>query len=107
MTDSMDLALKIVALMDEFPTEPLSFERKQLELKLEQMISNHTQQVDSELQFTFEEGYTEGKESASDDYYQEIHELEEELDDVRRELEEANSQLDQAFSQGFELGLDN
>lgn len=107
MSDSMDLALKIMALVDEFPSEPLSFERKQIELKLEKLIAQHTQQIDNELQESFEMGYDEGKQSAEDDYLQEIHELEEELDDVRRELDEANSQLDQAFSQGFELGLDN
>jgi hypothetical protein len=98
----MDLALKILALMDEFPSEPFSFERKQIELKLEEMIAQHTQQIDDELQMSFDEGFSEGKWQSDQDHEQEIRELEEEVDDLGRELEGLKTEVDKAFVEGYE-----
>lgn len=98
----MDLVLKIMALVDENPSEPFSFERKQLELKLEEAVSFHTQQVDSELDLSYELGYDEGRYSAEEDYLQEIRELEEQVNDLEREIETLKEDNDKAFAEGYE-----
>lgn len=100
----MDLALKIMALVDEFSSEPFSFERKQIELKLEEMIVRHTQQIDDELQESFELGYDEGRRQAEDDAQNEINELTEQINDLEREIEDLKNQAETDFVQGYETG---
>lgn len=104
MTDSMDLALKIMALVDENPSEPFSFERKQMELKLEEVIASHTQQIDDELQESFDLGLYEGKRQAEDDLGAEIHELEEKIEELEAEIEDLKNQAETDFVQGYETG---
>lgn len=103
MTDSRDAAQKILALMDEFPSEPFSFERKQVEDKLECLIAKHTQQIDDEMDYSFnlgiEEGHSQGYEEAKNEYETRIQELEDELLELKDNL---GQKLDDAFTEGYE-----
>lgn len=105
MTDSMDLALKIMALVDERPSEPFSFERKQVERILEEMVARHTQQIDDELQESFDLGYYEGKRQAEEDAQEEINELEEQVNDLEREIEQLKDTSETDFVRGYETGF--
>lgn len=93
MTDSIDLALKIMALVDESPSEPFSFERKQIELKLEEMIARHTQQVGCEIQESYDLGYDEGKEETEQEYEDRINDLEDNVHDLETEVSDLRAYI--------------
>ena len=103
MTDSMDLTLKIMALVDEFPSEPLSFERKQIELKLETLVAKHTGQIDNERDAAYEmgqeDGFAEGYDQATDELEGHIQDLEDEISELKEDLEQ---KIDDAFTEGYE-----
>lgn len=103
---SEKLALKIMALVDEFPSEPFSYERKQLEYKLIDAISLHSDAVDGERDVAYDlgydEGHREGYAEAEQDFEDRISELEEELEELRSDLEDTDSKIDQAFAEGYE-----
>lgn len=103
MRDSKSTALKILALVDEFPSEPLSFERRQLENRIESVVANFTQHVDNErdaaYEYGHEDGYDEGYQQATDEFEARIQELEEEIADLKQEQENGNQD---AFAEGYE-----
>jgi len=108
MTDetALSVAREIMALVDEFPSEPFSYERKQVEEKLEILLARYADDTkdahDSYYQVGFDEGLYEGKMEAEDEYVTRIEELEMEIEDLQRDLEEAEKQADQAFAEGYE-----
>lgn len=103
MRDSKDAALKILALVDEFPSEPLSFERKQLENKIESLVARFSQHVDNErdaaYEYGHEDGYDEGYQQATDELEARIQELEEDIADLKQEQE---NRYQDAFTEGYE-----
>lgn len=103
MKDSRDAAIKILALVDECPTEPFSFERKQLENRLESIITRFTEVLDNERDASYEygqeDGYNEGYQQATDELETRIQELEDELADLRQDQE---TKYQDAFTEGYE-----
>jgi flagellar biosynthesis/type III secretory pathway protein FliH len=101
-----ELALKILALVDEYPSEPFSLERRWAEENITNWIAQHTGETEDELDMSFqvgyEEGFSAGKEEAEDDLNAHIHELEEELEDLRSDLEDALDRVEQSFAEGYE-----
>lgn len=106
MTDSKDLALKIMALVDEYPSGPFSLERKEIEFQLEAMIARHTQQIDDELDTAFALGLDEGKYQSNQEYEDKVRELEEKINDLENQLEDVNGQVETAFAQGYQTAQD-
>lgn len=108
MTDetALNVAREIMALVDEFPSEPFSYERKQVESKLELVLARYADDTkdahDSYYQVGFDEGHYEAKMEAEDEYETRIQELEEAIDDLRNDLNDAEAKLDQAFAEGYE-----
>lgn len=106
MSEAFEAALKIMALVDEYPSEPFSYERKQLEVKLEELLTNFgdvsEEAKEQYYQVGYDEGFDEGQSQAEMDYDRQIQDLEEEVDDLKRELEDAQGNLEQAFTEGYE-----
>lgn len=98
----MDLALKIMALVDEYPSELFSFERKVILEKLELAIAQHTQQVDEELDISFDLGFNEGREQTEYEYQDQINDLQDEINDLERQIETLEDKVETAFVQGLE-----
>ncbi len=103
---SEKLALKIMALVDENPSEPFSYERKQLEYRIVDAVSQHSDALDDERDVAYdlgyEEGHREGYYEAEQDFEDRISELEEELEELRNDLEDVDSRIDQAFAEGYQ-----
>ena len=106
MSKSHDFALKIMALVDEFPSEPFSFERKQLEYRIADAVARHTDALDDERDTAYDLGYDEGQREgyaeAEQDFEDRIAELEEELEELRSDLEDVDARIDQAFAEGYQ-----
>jgi flagellar biosynthesis/type III secretory pathway protein FliH len=105
MTDSKDAAEKIMDLIDEFPSQPLTFERKQVMDQLECLVAQHTQQIDDELNESFalglDEGRRQGEEEAKDELHSDIEYLKEKIDELE---EEVRKSYDDGFAAGLEVG---
>lgn len=101
-----ELALKIMALVDEHPSEPFSIERKWLEGNIKEMIVRHSGELDDELDTSFQtgydEGYQEGQSETEQGFQDRISELEEELENLRNDLADMNAKIDQSFAEGYE-----
>lgn len=96
MSEALEaVAREIMALVDENPSEPFSFERREIEEQIRYKIGRHTQEVDEELDASFslghDEGRREGYEDARDEYRSRIEELEEEIKNLREEVEKAHA----------------
>jgi len=106
MTEPLDTARKILALVDEYPSEPFSFERKQVENRIADMIFQHTQQTEDELDEAFalgqDAGYREGKEETEDELHEEIQDLEDRINELEREIEDLKADNDRSFAEGYE-----
>jgi flagellar biosynthesis/type III secretory pathway protein FliH len=107
MSDAANkLAHKIMALVDENPSELFSYERKNVEQQISDMLVFYSEEVDNErdtaYNLGYDEGLYEGRQESDDEHLTRIQELEEEINDLRRELEDANGNLDQAFTEGYE-----
>lgn len=109
MTDSRDAALKIMALVDESPSEPFSLERKWLVEKLETIIANHTQQIDNERDVAFFLGVEEAEDSMrrelSDNYELRIEELENQIADLNDKIKDLEDSLESRYIEGVSHGL--
>lgn len=101
MSDAVKVTQKIMALVDEYPSGPFSFERRQVEIKIEEILTNFTDSSEEANDAFYEEGREEGRAQAAEDYETEIQDLESEIEDLRAELEEANDRIDQAFAEGY------
>ncbi len=103
MSDAHEAARKIMALVDEHPSEPFSYERRIIEEKLYVLICKHTQQTDDELDTSFALGFDEGYEQAyaalKEEYSDRIEELEQENLDLAEDIQ---TKLDDAFTEGYE-----
>src|SRR5690349_5177423 len=97
-----EVALKILALVDENPSEPFSFERKQVENIITDMLFAYSQQADDELDSAFDLGLDEGRRQTEDEFEDRIAELEEEIETLKEELQDMTGQLDQRFAEGYE-----
>lgn len=106
MSKANELALKIMALVDETPSEPFSFERREVQARIVELITYHSDEVDGELDSAYNLGYDEGHsagyDEAQDDSGDRIAELEEELEELRSDLDDVDAKLDQAFAEGYE-----
>lgn len=97
-----EVALKILALVDEIPSEPFSFERKQIENRIADMLFAHGQQANDELDDAFFLGLEEGRRQTEEEFEERIGELEEQIEILKEELRDMESQLDQRFAEGYE-----
>lgn len=106
MSKANELALKIMALVDETPSEPFSFERREVESRIAELVSRHSDEVDGELDdaynLGYDEGHSAGYDEAQDESGDRIAELEEELEELRSDLEDVDTKIDQAFAEGYE-----
>jgi CHAT domain-containing protein len=102
MSDPKKLAFEIMALVDSTPSELFSFERKQVENTISDMIYRFTQQTDDELDHAFCLGQEEGRGQAEDEYEDRITEMQEEIDELKDQLSEMEGLLDQRFAEGYE-----
>ena len=105
MSTALEAAHKIMALVDEFPSEPFSFERKVILEKLEDFVAQHTQQVDDELDESFNLGFSEGERSMQaelrDEYETRIQELEDQIAEIKEYAEE---EFQKSYDEGFAAG---
>jgi flagellar biosynthesis/type III secretory pathway protein FliH len=97
-------AAEIMALVDEFPSEPFSVERKWLEEKLVSKLMHIADLAADEDEAAYQTGYDNGYEEAKDEAEDRIAELESDLEDAQAELAEALEEADRAFADGFETG---
>ena len=106
MSKANELALKIMALVDDNPSEPFSFERREVEARIAALVTRHSEEVDGELDeaynLGYDEGHSAGYDEAQDESGDRIAELEEELEELRSDLEDVDSRIDQAFAEGYE-----
>jgi flagellar biosynthesis/type III secretory pathway protein FliH len=104
-------AAKIMALVDENPTEVFSLERRQIEEHITRIVEEASDLASDEddvaYQLGYEEGYYEAKNLVTQDFEQDIRALEEEIDDLRNELELTKNEAASAFAEGFEAGAQN
>jgi flagellar biosynthesis/type III secretory pathway protein FliH len=100
------LATKIMALVDNTPSEPFSLERRWTEANIYELIVRHSEEVDGELDEAYNIGYSEGHsagyDEAEDESSDRIAELEEELEELRSDLEDFDARIDQAFAEGYQ-----
>ena len=92
-----------MALVDEYPSEPFTYERKVLLEKLEDLFARFVQQADDELQTSFDIGFEEGAESTREEMQIEVETLEDEIHDLKSEIEEAKKE---AYTDGFAEGYE-
>jgi flagellar biosynthesis/type III secretory pathway protein FliH len=104
-------AAKIMALVDENPTEVFSLERRQIEEHITRIVEEASDLASDEddvaYQLGYEEGYYEAKNLVTQDFEQDIRSLEKEIEDLHNELELAKDEAANAFAEGFEAGAQN
>jgi flagellar biosynthesis/type III secretory pathway protein FliH len=101
-------AAEIMVWLDGNPSAPFTIERKwteeQLALKLAVISDRAADEDDSEYQMGYDEGRSDGRCQAEEDYQNEIRELEEQVNDLEREIEDLKEEAASAFAEGFETG---
>lgn len=115
MTELGKAALEIMALVDEYPSEPFSLERKWLLEKLEAKLvwawDAFEDEADANYQVGYDVGYSdghdEGKAEMEDELESRIQDLEDQVNDLETEIEDMQTKIDQAFTEGFEIGARN
>jgi hypothetical protein len=104
-------AAKIMALVDENPTEVFSLERRQIEERITRIVEEASDLASDEddvaYQLGYEEGYYEAKNLVTQDFEQDVRSLEKEIEDLHNELELAKDEAANAFAEGFEAGAQN
>jgi hypothetical protein len=101
MTTAEKAAYKIMALVDEFPSKPFSFERKQMIDRLECFIAQHTEQVDDELDESFNLGVDTGRQQMRDaieDAKEEVRQIQKEMDELKSNVKD---RIHEAYSRGY------
>jgi len=105
VSTALEAAHKIMALVDEFPSEPFSYERKVILEKLEDLVAQHTQQVDDELDESFNLGFSEGERSGESQAREELRdEYESQIEELKDNLSEAEEEIRRAYDEGFAAG---
>lgn len=103
MSEVEEAAHKIMALVDEFPSEPFSYDRKRVMHELELLLSNFAdmsnEAKDSYYQVGYDDGWDEGHQQATDEYESKIQDLEDKLGECEEALQ---GKLDESFAEGFE-----
>jgi len=102
MTEAADAAEKIMALVDEFPSEPLSFERRNILEKITYLIGHHTMEYEGEIDNAFEVGRDTGREEMSEELCSDMEALNDEIDTLRQEKDE---EYQKGYDDGFDAGL--
>lgn len=92
-------AEKIMDLVDEFPSGPLSFERRGIIDQITCLITKHTQEDEDALDVAFETGVEEGRSQERDELDSVIQDLEDEVSDLKEQVEEA-------YQKGYDDGFD-
>ncbi len=100
MTNVTDFAEKILTLIDEYPSEVFSFERKQIIPKIEALLYKFSGYVESEVDEAFRLGREEGEENAESRYKTTIDELQQDI----RQLESENRS---SYEEGFAAGVES
>lgn len=96
MSESLMTARELMALVDEFPSEPLTFERKIVEAKIAHSLDRFVQRCEDELSQGFDTGYEMGYADCRDELHSTIQDLEDQIQDLKEALsglETENSQL--------------
>ncbi len=106
MSELEKAAHKIMALVDEFPSEPFTFERKtvleKLETLLDRLLDISQNSKESWQQVGYDEGYDDGREEAEHDFEEEIRDLEDRINELEIELQDERQKTDNAFVEGYE-----
>ncbi len=106
MSELEKAAQEIMALVDECPSEPFTFERRQvidkLETLLDKLLDISEDSKESWQQLGYEEGYNAGYEEAEQDNETQINELEDRINELETELQEERQNSDNAFTEGYE-----
>lgn len=104
-------AEKIMALVDENPTEAFSLERRQIEARISYLVEEASglasDEDDAAYQLGYDEGYYEGKDEVANENEEQIQDLEERISELEQELESAKDEAANAFAEGFEAGAQN
>jgi flagellar biosynthesis/type III secretory pathway protein FliH len=105
---SEDKAREIMALVDEFPSEPLSFERRGIIEKLTAILAQFADDVESEQQSSFDVGYdcgyNDGCSEKEEDLNEEILNLEDKISELE---EEVSASYDEGFAAGLAAASEN
>ena len=97
------VAYDIMALVDEYPSEPFTYERKMILEKLEDLFARFVQQSDNELDYSFHLGFEEGENSMRDELNFEIEDLRNEISNLEYQLEQTKKDgYDDGFTEGYE-----
>ncbi len=105
MDNSLEFARAVMALVDEFPSEPFSYERRTLEEKIATAVNRHSQQIDDELDTSFslglDQGIEQGYAEAKEEFEEKIQELEERITELEQNTKQ---EIEVAFAEGYEAG---
>lgn len=100
---AFEVAETIMALVDECPSEPLSFERKQIILRLEEIFTQYTHEVEnqSDIDFSlgYDSGYAEGYSEAREEFMLKIAQLSETISELENDV---RASYDEGFTDGRE-----
>lgn len=102
-SDPIRAAQDIMALVDEFPSEPLSFERKKLEERLTIFVERFADHVQDEYQNSFDVGYNEGLNEGRDESYGKLDKLENLLIEKENIIDELESEIKQLQDENNDL----
>lgn len=96
------VAEEIMALVEENPSEPFSFERKNLLEDIKDRLTRFSEQADYELQYSFELGVEEGRNQASEDADAQFTELKSRIEELEQELRE---EYTKGYNEGFDTAI--
>ncbi len=106
MSELEKAAQEIMALVDECPSEPFTFERRQVIDKLETLMDNlldvSQASKDSWQQVGYDEGYDAGYDQANEESATHTNELEDRINELEIELQDERQNTDNAFTEGYE-----
>lgn len=102
MTKAAEAADKIMALVDEFPSEPFSFERQRITERLTDLIAQHTYEYEGEIDEAFELGRDTGSNEMAEQMRSDIEDLENEIQALR---EENDKTYQEGYDNGFDAGI--
>jgi len=102
--NSSSIATKIMALVDEFPSEPLSFERKKLEERISDIIAYFVDDIEQREEQAYSSGFDDGYSEGHDEGRIETEdEYESKIADMQTAHEEEKlEEYDKGIADGYE-----
>lgn len=99
MTMGKEVTEKIMALVDEYPSEPLSFERRRVIDEITVLIHQYSDELDNERDTSYEMGVDDG-------YSQAQQEAEYEIQDLEEQVQALKEEKDAEYQRGYDDGFD-